>query len=294
MKALITGASGQLGQCLHCTAPQSYVLDMRTHAEFDLTQPEQIATQIALSRPTVVINAAAYTAVDRAESDSEQAYAINAKSVGVLAESCRKVNATLIHVSTDYVFDGQAVTAYEPGAATNPVSVYGASKLAGEQSLVGLVGASKLDWAIVRTSWVYAPWGKNFVLTMLRLMRERGQVSVVCDQIGTPTSALYLARFLWQIVAQPQARGVLHYTDSGVASWFDFAVAINEEAVAAGLLPQPAVVKPITTAEYATPAKRPALSILATKSTIAATTFEQPHWRTALREVIKEIGSNKT
>jgi dTDP-4-dehydrorhamnose reductase len=291
MKALITGAHGQLGQCLHRTAPQSYVLDMRARAELDLTQPAQVAAQIASSRPGVVINAAAYTAVDRAETDSDQAYAINAKGVEALAESCRKINATLIHVSTDYVFDGQAVTAYETGAVTNPVNVYGASKLAGEQALVG---AKDLDWAIVRTSWVYAPWGKNFVLTMLRLMRERGQVSVVCDQIGTPTSALCLARFLWQIVTQPRARGVLHYTDSGVASWFDFAMAINEEAFAAGLLPQPALVKPITTAEYPTPAKRPALSILSTKSTIAATSFEQPHWRTALREVIKEIGSNKT
>ena len=291
MKALITGANGQLGQCLQRTAPKSYVLDMRTHAELDLAQPEQVAAQVASSGANVVINAAAYTAVDRAETDSEQAYAINAKGVEALAEGCRQSNATLIHVSTDYVFDGQAVTAYETGAATNPVSVYGASKLAGEQVLVG---TTNLDWAIVRTSWVYAPWGKNFVLTMLRLMRERGQVSVVCDQIGTPTSALYLARFLWQIVTLPSARGVLHYTDSGVASWFDFAVAISEEAATAGLLPQPAVVKPITTAEFPTPAKRPALSILATKSTMAATSFEQPHWRTALREVIKEIGSNKT
>jgi dTDP-4-dehydrorhamnose reductase len=291
MKVLITGANGQLGQCLQRTAPQSYVLDMRTRAELDLTQPEQVAAQIALSRPSVVINAAAYTAVDRAETDSEQAYAVNAKSVGVLAESCRKLNATLLHVSTDYVFDGQSVTAYQTDAATNPISVYGASKLAGEHALAGV---GNLDWAIVRTSWVYAPWGKNFVLTMLRLMRERGQVSVVCDQIGTPTSALCLARFLWQIVTQSRARGVLHYTDSGVASWFDFAVAISEEATATGLLPHPAVVKPITTAEYPTPAKRPALSILATKSTLATTSFEQPHWRTALREVIKEIGSNKT
>jgi dTDP-4-dehydrorhamnose reductase len=291
MKVLITGANGQLGQCLRRTAPQSYVLDMRSHAELDLSQTEQVAMQIAASRPSVVINAAAYTAVDRAEIDREQAYAINAKGVSALTEGCRKINATLLHVSTDYVFDGQSVAAYETGAATNPINVYGASKLAGEQALAGI---GNLDWAIVRTSWVYAPWGKNFVLTMLRLMRERGQVSVVCDQIGSPTSALCLARFLWQIVIQPRARGVLHYTDSGVASWYDFAVAISEEAAAAGLLPQPAVVKPITTAEFPTPAKRPALSILATRSTMAATSFEQPHWRTALREVIKEIGSNKT
>jgi dTDP-4-dehydrorhamnose reductase len=291
MKVLITGASGQLGVCLQRTAPAHCIVETRTRSELDLTHREQVAACIAALQPTVVINAAAYTAVDRAESDREQAYAVNATSVGVLADCCRTVNAKLIHISTDYVFDGQSVVAYETDSPTQPINVYGASKLAGEQSLLD---AKNLNWAIVRTAWVYAPWGKNFVLTMLRLMRERGAVSVVCDQIGTPTSALTLARYLWRVAATAQARGILHYTDSGVASWFDFAVAINEEAVTAGLLSQPAIVKPITTAEYPTPAKRPALSILATKASLASAPFEQPHWRTALREVIREIRSNQS
>ncbi len=288
MKVLLTGASGQVGRSLSRTAPDGCTIGALTHAQLDIANRDQVREYLTTTRPSVVINAAAYTAVDRAEAESNRAYAINAEAVGTLAESCAVVNAKLVHISTDYVFNGLSVNAYEPNHATDPINAYGASKLAGEQTIVA---TKNLNWAIVRTSWVYAPWGHNFLLTMIRLMQERGAVSVVSDQIGAPTSALSLARFLWNTAsaAKAKANGIFHYADAGVASWYDFAVAINEEALAAGVLQRAAIVKPIGTTQYPTPAKRPAMSLLATQSSIEAMSFDQPHWREALHEVITEF-----
>ena len=285
MKALLTGASGQLGKALVNLAPEQISLDARTHAQLDLLNAGQVTRAIDAARPDVVINAAAYTAVDKSESEHDAAFALNAAAVATLARACRDCNAKLIHVSTDYVFSGDAVLAREIDAPTQPANVYGASKFAGERLLAETTG---LRWSIVRTSWLYAPWGGNFVLTMLRLMRERGAVNVVCDQIGAPTSALNLARFIWQTIAR-DVQGILHYCDAGVASWYDFAVAINEEATALGLLPTLANVHAIATAQYPTAAKRPAMSLLATQSSLARVPFAQPHWRAALREVLREL-----
>jgi dTDP-4-dehydrorhamnose reductase len=286
VKVLITGAGGQVGRALVRTAPSDYIVDSLTHSQLDLGNRDQVAACIADAKPNVVINAAAYTAVDRAESDREHAFAVNSVGVGVLAQACHAANARLIHISTDYVFDGCSTVPYESSTPTNPINAYGASKLAGEHAIAE---TPALEWVIVRTSWVYAPWGQNFLLTMLRLMRERGSVSVVSDQIGAPTSALGLAGFLWRIASLPKVRGLLHYADSGVASWYDFAVAINEEATAIGLLQHPAIVKPIRTSEYPTPAKRPALSLLSTQSSLATASFTPTHWREALRTIVKEL-----
>jgi dTDP-4-dehydrorhamnose reductase len=289
VKVLLLGAGGQVGKCLLETAPRGYSIDARTHDQLDIADRQQIANSIAETQPDVVINAAAFTAVDRAETQSAIAYAVNDQGVAALAECCRSNDVRLVHISTDYVFDGDASVAREPDAPTNPINVYGASKLAGERRIAD----AGVDAAIVRSSWIYSAHGQNFLLTMLRLMRERGQVSVVNDQIGAPTSASNLAEFLWRVVSISAVSGTLHYSDNGVASWYDFAVAINEEAMAASVLERPAVVKPISTAEYPTPAKRPRFSLLSTRSTLERVPFPVPHWREALRHVLQRMRSNR-
>jgi dTDP-4-dehydrorhamnose reductase len=283
MKVLITGAEGQVGRALVRCAPELHTIEAYGRAQLDLSRRTQVATMIGAVRPDVVINAAAFTAVDKAETDRDAAFAINAAAVESLAVNCAEMGARLLHLSTDYVFDGESIRAYEVDAPTRPVNAYGESKLAGERAIAAV---PNLFWTMVRTSWVYAPWGNSFPATMLRLMRERGAVSVVSDQIGAPTSALSLARFLWRAIAQ-DARGILHYTDAGVASWYDFAAAIGEEALAMNLIAKSARIHPIPTSEYPTPAKRPAFSLLATRSSLQRVGFDPPHWREALREVLR-------
>lgn len=281
MKALIVGSKGQLGRGLAATAPADVVIAAHDIDTLDITDAEAVEALIAAEKPEVVFNAAAYTAVDKAESEEEQALAINATAVGYLARSARQNGARLVHVSTDFVFDGTSGIPYAPDATPNPVSAYGRTKLAGEK----LAGTDAL---IVRTAWVYAPTGGNFVRTMLRLMGERPEVRVVADQIGTPTYAPGLAAALWTLSAQGTT-GTHHYTDAGAASWYDFAVAIQEEALDAELLAQAVPVIPIATADYPTPARRPHYSVLDKNSTFAALGGPTPHWRTNLRTLIAAI-----
>jgi dTDP-4-dehydrorhamnose reductase len=281
MKALIVGAGGQLGRCLALAAPHGVKLVARDRTTLDITDAASIDAVVAAERPDLILNAAAYTAVDKAESDEAAAYAVNATAVGLLADAAAKHNARLVHVSTDFVFDGQAGTPYTPDAATNPLGAYGRTKLAGEQ----LAGDGAL---IVRTAWVYAPTGGNFVRTMIRLMGERPEVRVVADQIGTPTYAPGLAAALWTMVDR-QVTGIHHYTDAGAASWYDFAVAIQDEALAAGLLSSQVPVIPIATSNFPTPAKRPNYSVLDKTSTFTALGEPTPHWRANLRTMIAEI-----
>jgi dTDP-4-dehydrorhamnose reductase len=288
MKVLVAGGAGQLGRALAHTAPLDLQVQALARAEFDLENSLQVTAVISAQKPDLIINAAAYTAVDRAESESDTAHRVNGSAVADLAQACAKRGVRLIHVSTDYVFDGQTNRAIEPDAPTHPLNVYGASKLAGERAIQA---TTNLDSTVVRASWVYAPWGNNFLLTMLRLMRERGGVSVVRDQIGAPLSALSLARFLWRAAVNKPTAKILHCADAGVASWYDFAVAIAEEAFMLGLLKQAPPVKSISTAEYPTAAKRPAFSLLATQSSMEALGIEQRHWRVALREVLGELKS---
>ena len=281
MKVLITGCNGQLGRSLQATAPAGTELLCLGSAELDISQADAVEQAIARHAPKVVINAAAYTAVDRAEQEEERAFAINGAGTGFLADAARRHGARFVHVSTDFVFDGTSGTPYRPDAPTQPMSVYGRSKLAGEQ-------AAGDDALIVRTAWVYAPDGGNFVRTMLRLMGERPEVRVVADQIGTPTYAPALADAIWRLIAA-DARGMHHYTDSGAASWYDFAVAIQEEALAAGLLSQQATILPIATSDYPTPARRPSYSVLDKSATFAAIGGPAPHWRSNLRSMIAAI-----
>lgn len=284
MKVLIVGGNGQLGRALAATAPADAEIVSHDRNALDITDASAVAWVVDQVQPRLVLNAAAYTAVDKAESEEDAAFAVNATAVGILADAARGAGARFVHVSTDFVFDGASGSPYKPDAPANPLGAYGRTKLAGER----LAGPDAL---IVRTAWVYAPTGGNFVRTMLRLMAERPEVRVVADQIGTPTYAPDLARAIWTLAGQGLT-GMHHYTDSGGASWYDFAVAIQEEALAAGLLHKAVPVIPIGTAEFPTLAARPSYSVLDKQSTFAALGHPAPHWRANLRIMIEAIRTN--
>jgi dTDP-4-dehydrorhamnose reductase len=258
-----------------------------SEAELDISARDAVERTLGLVAPDVVINAAAFTAVDAAESASERAFAVNAKGAEHLALGARAIGAYLLHVSTDFVFDGGSSKPYAPEDEARPLGVYGASKREGER----LVQAAWDRSTIVRTSWLYADIGHNFVRTMLRLLGRDGRVRVVCDQVGTPTWARTVARALWRFASARQHFGVYHVTDAGVASWYDFAVAIAEEALALGLLPGAVRVEPIRTHDYPTAARRPAYSVLDTFQTRAVLGWENGHWRTELRRMLSEQAS---
>lgn len=281
MRALITGANGQLGRALQGCAPGGADVIATDVAELDICDADAVRAFVADHRPDVIINAAAYTAVDKAEGEEDAALRINAHAVANLSAAARNIDARFVHVSTDFVFDGRSGVPYAPDAPTAPISAYGRTKLAGEI-------AAGPDALIVRTAWVYGVTGGNFVRTMLRLMAERDEVRVVADQIGTPTFAGALADALWTLDAA-RATGIHHYTDSGAASWYDFAVAIQEEALSLGLLTRAVPVLPIATSDYPTPAARPHYSVLDKASTFAILGAPAPHWRANLRHMLKEI-----
>ena len=254
---LVIGESGQLARALALRGGNT--VQRIGRSRLDLSDLNFASALRAVRRPDVIINTAAYTAVDLAESDADVAYAVNHRAVAVLADFAASANVPLIHVSTDYVFSGTVRHAYREDDLTGPTGVYGASKLAGEAALA----ASAADYAIVRTAWLYAPYGHNFVRTMLRLARDRDTVRVVADQIGSPTSALDLADVLLAMVARWPSGGVracYHAVNAGQSSWADFAAAIYAEADRHGL--PSATVTPIATADYPTAAQRPAFSLL--------------------------------
>jgi dTDP-4-dehydrorhamnose reductase len=284
VKTLIVGAHGQLGRALLASLPAGVEVAAHDVDTLDITDADAVTRMIAAERPDWIVNAAAYTAVHRAETEEPRARAINATAVGHLADAARAAGARLAHVSTDFVFDGLAGTPYAADAAPNPLSAYGRTKLAGER----LAGDDAL---IVRTAWVYAPTGGNFVRTMLRLMAERDEVRVVADQIGTPTYAPNLAACLWTLIGKG-AGGIHHYTDAGAASWYDFAVAIQEEGQARGLLDRMVPVVPIATADYPTPATRPHFSVLDCRATYHELGRPAPHWRAALRTMLDRVKAN--
>jgi len=284
---MITGAGGQLGQALRTSGPAGADIVALDRAGLDIGDAGAVATQVARIGPDLIINAAAYTAVDRAESEAEAVWRINAAGAGHLAAAAAAGQARFVHVSTDFVFDGSGGGPYRPDHPTAPLGVYGASKRAGEEAVLAACPGA----LIVRTAWVYGAAGHNFVRTMLRLMAERDAVRVVADQIGTPTYAPGLARAIWALDAAG-ATGVHHWTDSGAASWYDFAVAIQEEALAMGLLDRAVPVMPIATADYPTPARRPLYSVLDKASAVALVGAPAPHWRVHLRDMLGEIRAN--
>jgi len=289
MRVLVTGATGQVGRALLKCAPAPGVEVMSLgRGDLDFTDVSAIVRTISDLQPAVVINAAAYTAVDLAESQQGLAYAVNSVAVAALARACAERRARLVHVSTDFVFDGALGRPYLPGDVPSPLSVYGASKLDGE---LHIAAQEHLDWRIVRTAWVYSAGGQNFMLTMLRLFQEHDVVRVVADQIGTPTSAASLAQCLWRVALEEGEAGTLHFTDAGVASWYDFAVAIYEEARAIGVAGRCVDIVPIATAEYPTPARRPLYSVLEKRQTIERFGIHPVHWRVRLRETLQELQS---
>jgi dTDP-4-dehydrorhamnose reductase len=284
-KVLVLGAGGQLGQELQRTAPAEVECVPRTRAELDIADASAVAECLADVMPQVVVNAAAYTAVDKAESEKVAAHRGNAEAPGVVAAACAQRGLRFIHISTDFVFDGRASEPYRPDAATAPLGEYGRSKLEGELA----VQSALPEALILRTGWVYSSFGGNFVKTMLRLMGERDELGVVTDQVGTPTWAHGLAEAVWAAAARPQLRGIYHWSDAGVCSWYDFAVAICEEALALNLLSKPVKVRPIAAAEYPTPAQRPAYSVLDKTSSWRDFAIEGVHWRRQLRAMLADF-----
>jgi dTDP-4-dehydrorhamnose reductase len=290
VKLLILGAGGQVGHELcRLRWPEGYRLTAFDHAGLDIAEQERVFAAVGRERPDVVVNAAAYTAVDRAESEPDAAWAANATGAGNLATACRGAAIPLIHISTDYVFDGSKAGAYREQDPVSPLGVYGASKEAGERA----VRAALAEHIIVRTAWVYSAHGHNFVKTMLRLAAERPVLRVVADQVGSPTSAADLAAALAALVARIAAGerrwGAYHFAGAGVVSWHGFAEAIFEEA--RPWRGPPPRVDEIATADYPTPARRPANSVLDCTKIADAYDIKPRPWRAALAGVIREIYS---
>lgn len=288
MKVLLTGSNGQVARAFLAAAPQSMQITAVSHSDLDIGDAVAVDSLMESLRPDVVVNAAAYTAVDRAESEPDAARRANEVGPANLARAAARTGSRLVHISTDFVFDGMSSSPYKPQDPTNPLGVYGASKLAGEIAVLEALPAGAV---ILRTAWVYDAHGKNFLRTMLRLMRERDTVSVVADQVGTPTAAFSIAQAICAILELPSLTGIHHWTDAGVASWYDFAVAIAEEWIGAGKATVVARVIPIGTADYPTPARRPKFSVLDKSATCAALGLTPRHWRQNLRQVIGEISN---
>ena len=283
MKILVLGG-GQIGAAVVKAAPKQHQVIALTRAHLDIADSKAVTKSLAEIKADWVVNAAAYTAVDRAEDEPQIATAVNDAAVAVLAAGTARENSRLLHLSTDFVFDGTSGRPYAPSAATKPLSVYGATKLAGEHHVL-----AARSGIVLRTSWVYASVGKNFVLTMLKLMKERAQISVVSDQIGSPTWAASAADAVWGLIEVAAEGGIYHWTDLGVASWYDFAVAIQEEALARGVLTRAAAVLPIPSAAYPARAKRPSFSVLDTTQTRTLLKAPGQHWRHNLRKMLDEL-----
>jgi len=285
MQVLLTGSDrGQLFWELQRTKPE-IVSFCTPGTRLDITDSDAVDQFVKDTKPDIIINAAAYTAVDAAEADKDAAFAINDTAVGYLATAARDSGAHLIHVSTDFIFGETRPTPIKPDAETDPVSVYGMSKLAGERRLFSILPDNSL---IFRTAWVYSSHGNNFVKTMLKLMKERSEVGVIADQIGAPTWAHSLAKSIWR-GAEIHATGILHWTDAGVASWYDFAQAIMEEGMALGLLESSVTVRPLRTDQYPTPAARPKYSVLELSGTWKTLDLQAAHWRVELRNMMREL-----
>ena len=277
---LVTGARGQIGfELAQLLAPLGNVV-AADRAMLDLSDPDAIVAVVRREKPALIVNAGAYTAVDRAESEPGLARAINARAPGILAEEAKRAAAVLVHFSTDYVFDGTRATPYPEDAPTAPLNVYGRSKLEGERAIAD-AGARAI---VLRTSWVYGLRGRNFLLTIRRLAAERDELTVVADQIGVPNWSHTLASATVRIVAaglpaMAERSGLYHLSSSGEASWYDFARAILGDTSEARLVP-------IATADYPTPARRPAYGVLATSRFESTFGFALPSWREALADCV--------
>ena len=280
-RILVTGANGQLGKCIQDVSGNypSAEFFFTDRNDVPVDDVEKTRSVIKAVKPNVIINAAAYTAVDKAEMEIETAFLVNGDAVGNLATICRETGARLLHVSTDYVFNGEASSPYKETDAVSPVNKYGASKLAGEEKAIAADPSS----IIVRTSWVYSIHGNNFVKTMMRLMKERESINVVNDQYGCPTYAIDLANALLKMAMEPKSGGIYHFSNSGPITWFEFAKAIAE------IINSNCTVNPVPSSSFPTPAKRPAYSVMSNDKIISELGIQQLNWNDRLRECISLI-----
>jgi dTDP-4-dehydrorhamnose reductase len=298
MKVLLTGKNGQLATELAGLTPNHVKLICLSSSELDISDQISVDTTLSYHNPDLVINAAAYTAVDKAESDQQTAFNVNALGSEYLAKACKKINAKMIHISTDFVFDGAKTTPYQAIDQTNPINVYGASKLAGETKVNDILGEQA---TIIRTAWVYSKHGHNFVKTMLRFMAEKEQLGIVYDQVGTPTWAKGLAEMIWALVSSSEANShlvsqkeatVLHWTDAGVCSWYDFAIAIQELALEKKMLKKAIPIRPIPASDYPTPAKRPSFSVIDKSIAEKVSGLQTLHWRKQLSSMMDDLNKS--
>lgn len=286
MKVLIAGAGGQLGWELQRCLPEGWEVFAADADDLDITNEELVQQVVEREKPDCIINAAAYTAVDKAESEVEAARLVNAVGAGNLAKAAKLAGAHMVQISTDFVFDGTQSTPYKADDAVAPIGAYGLTKLEGEQAVSEVLGDEAL---IIRTAWVYSAHGNNFVKTMLRLMSERDTLGVVADQVGTPTWAAELAKVIY-LAAEKKLSGTYGWTDAGVTSWYDFAHSINELGVELGFLEKPLeTLNPIPASAYPTPAARPSFSVLDKDPLREAIGYTGMHWRDALKLMLKEL-----
>lgn len=285
-RILLTGITGQVGQELRTTLTTLGEVIGVSRQELDLSQPAQIRQRIAEIKPNIIVNAAAYTAVDKSENEPDLAMAINATAPQAIAQAAEDIGATLLHISTDYVFNGRNHTPYLETDQTDPLGMYGKSKLLGEE------GVKECDRHIIlRTAWVYGSRGHgNFVKTMLKLGAAKEELKVVADQIGSPTwsydIALFITKLLLKSLTDPEVKGIYHFSNSGVASWYDLAVATFAEAKRLGFPLKIQRVLPITTADFPTPTQRPAYSVLSKAKIIETLEDCPPHWRESLSKML--------
>ena len=286
MKVFVVGSQGQLGQTLVETVPDAIDFAGANLPELDIEDRAALEARFAAEQPGFVVNAAAYTAVDKAESEPDVARRINVDGARNVAQAAREAGARVIHISTDFVFDGSKTEPYTPADTPAPLGVYGQTKLDGDIAACDITDG---DAIVIRTAWLYSRFGHNFVKTMLRLMKERDALSIVADQRGTPTWAGSLAEVIWAAIDQDLPGGIYHWTDGGEASWFEFAEEIYREARALGILDRDVTIRPIATAEYPTPARRPAYSVLDCSATVTALGVGQRPWATRLQQMLTEM-----
>lgn len=286
MNIIITGADGQLARDLVRTAPSHDHILALPKSELDITRADQIENIIKKTNADRVINTAAYTGVDQAETEQEQALALNRDGPRLLAEILARADVSLVHYSTDYVFDGEKHSPYTTADTPHPINVYGASKLEGEKAVIEALGTRAI---IIRTAWLYSGHGANFVMKMLGLMQSRDTLRVVADQIGTPTWTRSLAHATWQLMPVTGLHGIHHFCDAGATTWFEFSRAIQETAWRYGLLTNRTQIMPVTTAEYGAPARRPAYSVLDCTQTWRLLKQEPDNWRVALEKLLLEM-----
>lgn len=283
-RILLAGANGQVGQEFQQRASSDCAVIACGRADLDITNPEQVLQVVEETSPDWIVNAAAYTAVDEAETHESAAIAVNVTGAENLARAARESGAGFLHISTDFIFDGEKSSPYKPEDKARPISKYGQSKLEGERRVLETLANA----LIIRTGWVYSIHGKNFVKSMIRVMNELSEISVVEDQVGTPTWAADLVTVMCRSMDE-NITGIHHWSDAGVASWYDFAVAIYELGLAEGLVRPGVQIKPIPTSSYPTPAARPTYSVLDKESLRKAASFQGQHWRLSLQKMIKEL-----